>query len=67
MSDAVILCLCNGLTDAAIAQALAEGARRRPGAVYAACGCKAQCGTCVREVLAVIRAAPGMGLLARLT
>ena len=66
MSDAVILCLCNGLTDAAIAQALAEGARR-PGAVYAACGCKAQCGTCVREVLAAIRAAPGLGVPTRHT
>lgn len=65
MSEAVILCLCNGLTDAAITQALARGARR-PGEVYAACGCKAQCGTCVREVLAALRAAPMAEAPARL-
>ncbi|MES2714051.1 MAG: (2Fe-2S)-binding protein [Pseudomonadota bacterium] len=66
MSEAVVLCLCNGLTDAAIAKALAQGARR-PGEVYAACGCKAQCGTCVRDVLAALRAAPAAAAPARLT
>lgn len=68
MSEPVILCLCNGLTDAAIARALAQGARR-PGEVYAACGCKAQCGTCVREVLMALRgvAAPPPGAASRAT
>ena len=48
------ICLCNGLTDCRIQQAVAAGACR-PKEVYAACGCKAQCGGCTRSILALIR------------
>lgn len=50
------ICLCNGLTDCCIRQAVAAGAGR-PKEVYAACGCKAQCGGCTRGILALIREA----------
>jgi bacterioferritin-associated ferredoxin len=48
------LCLCNALTDAQIGQAVRDGACR-PREVYAACGCRAQCGGCTRSVLGIIR------------
>jgi bacterioferritin-associated ferredoxin len=51
---AVYICLCNGLTDCRIQQAVAAGAGR-PKEVYASCGCKAQCGGCTRTILALIR------------
>jgi bacterioferritin-associated ferredoxin len=51
---AVYICLCNGLTDCRIQQAVAAGAGR-PKEVYAACGCKAQCGGCTRTILGLIR------------
>ncbi|MCO6415528.1 (2Fe-2S)-binding protein [Siccirubricoccus sp. KC 17139] len=50
----MIVCLCNALTDRQLEQAVAQGARR-PREVYAACDCKAQCGTCTRMVLGMIR------------
>lgn len=53
----MIVCLCNALTDAQLADAVAQGARR-PRDVYAACDCKAQCGTCTRMILSMIREAP---------
>ncbi len=53
-NGAVYICLCNGLTDGRIQQAVAAGAGR-PKEVYAACGCKAQCGGCTRSILALIR------------
>jgi len=52
----VYICLCNGLTDTQIATVVAAGADR-PKAVYAACGCRAQCGGCTRTILATIREA----------
>ena len=55
-TGAVYICLCNGLTDCCIRQAVASGAGR-PKEVYAACGCKAQCGGCTRSILALIREA----------
>jgi bacterioferritin-associated ferredoxin len=50
----MIVCLCNALSDAQLASAVAQGARR-PREVYAACDCKAQCGTCTHMILALIR------------
>ncbi|WP_367614908.1 (2Fe-2S)-binding protein [Plastoroseomonas arctica] len=54
MSEAVYICLCNGLTDRVVGQAV-EGGAARPGEVYAACQCKAQCGSCVRLILGIIK------------
>ncbi|HYZ32683.1 MAG TPA: (2Fe-2S)-binding protein [Crenalkalicoccus sp.] len=48
------LCLCNGLTDSQIAGVIAAGAHR-PKEVYGTCGCRAQCGSCTRVILAMIR------------
>jgi len=52
----VIVCLCNALTDTRLTEAVAQGARS-PRDVYAACDCKAQCGTCTRMILGMIREA----------
>ena len=52
----MIVCLCNALTDGQLSEAVAQGARR-PRDVYAACDGKAQCGTCTRMILAMIREA----------
>jgi bacterioferritin-associated ferredoxin len=52
------VCLCNALSDAQIGHALRDGACR-PRDVYAACGCRAQCGGCTKTILGMIRnAAP---------
>ena len=48
------VCLCNGLTDAQIAAAIAGGARR-PKEVYCACGSRAECGGCTATILGMIR------------
>jgi bacterioferritin-associated ferredoxin len=48
------ICLCNALTDAQITHAIQEGACR-PREVYAACGCRAQCGGCTGMILGAIR------------
>jgi bacterioferritin-associated ferredoxin len=50
----VYVCLCNALTEARIMKAADDGARR-PGEVYAACGGRAQCGTCTSTVLCMLR------------
>ena len=52
----MIVCLCNALTDTKLSEVVAQGARR-PRDVYAACDCKAQCGTCTRMILSMIREA----------
>lgn len=52
----MIVCLCNALTDQQLTEAVAQGATR-PRDVYAACDCKAQCGTCTRMILSMIREA----------
>lgn len=53
----MIICLCNVLTDAQLADAIAKGARR-PKDVYCACGGTAQCGGCTRTILSMIRETP---------
>ena len=49
------VCLCNALTDRKLRQAAAAMGSQRPNEVYAACGCRAQCGQCVRAVLQLLR------------
>jgi bacterioferritin-associated ferredoxin len=51
------ICLCNGLTDRKLRQAVANGCAT-PAEAYAACGCRAQCGQCVRAVLEMLREIP---------
>ena len=46
------ICLCNALTDTDIKRA-AAGAQR-PAEVFANCNCRAQCGSCVKTVCAMI-------------
>jgi bacterioferritin-associated ferredoxin len=50
----VYICLCNALTEARVRDAASEGARR-PGEIYAACGGRAQCGTCTSTILCLLR------------
>ena len=49
------VCLCNALTDRKLKQAAAAIGSQRPGEIYAACGCRAQCGQCVQAVLRLLR------------
>jgi bacterioferritin-associated ferredoxin len=53
------ICLCNALTDRKLKQAATETGSTRPGEIYAACGCRAQCGQCVQAVLDLVRAHVG--------
>jgi bacterioferritin-associated ferredoxin len=50
----MIVCLCNGLTDAVVREAIAAGAKR-PKEVYCACGKNAQCGCCTGTILSMLR------------
>ncbi len=52
----MIICSCNVLSDGQLFDAIAQGANR-PREVYAACGCKAECGNCTRTILHLIREA----------
>lgn len=49
------ICLCNGLSDTRIQAAIDAGASRTHD-VYAACGCRAQCGCCTATILGLLRA-----------
>jgi bacterioferritin-associated ferredoxin len=60
----MVLCLCNGLSDTRIEQAIRQGARR-PRDVHATCGCRAQCGRCTAAILGVIRDAAAQPLSAK--
>lgn len=48
------ICLCNGLTDAQVAEAIRQGARR-PREIQARCGCGARCGRCAADLRAALR------------
>lgn len=50
----VYICLCHALTEADVRQAAADGVQRA-GEFYAACGCRAQCGSCARKVICLLR------------
>ncbi len=49
------VCICNALTDRKLKQAAAQAGCVRPSDAYEACGCRAQCGKCVKSVLAILR------------
>ena len=49
------ICLCNALTDRQVRQAAATAGTTKPSNVYAACGCRAQCGQCVRALVELLR------------
>jgi bacterioferritin-associated ferredoxin len=50
----VYVCLCNAITDSQVRQAAARGATR-PKDVFETCGCGAQCASCVRTILGLLR------------
>jgi bacterioferritin-associated ferredoxin len=52
---AVYVCLCNALTDHQVKQAATAAGTTKPSTVYAACGCRAQCGQCVKAMVALLR------------
>jgi bacterioferritin-associated ferredoxin len=49
------VCLCNALTDRQVKQAAATAGTTKPSSIYAACGCRAQCGQCVKALVALLR------------
>lgn len=49
------VCLCNALTDRQVKAAAAATNPTRPSEIYAACGCRAQCGNCIKKLLHIIR------------
>ena len=49
------VCLCNALTDRQVKQAAATAGVRTTASIYAACGCRAQCGQCARALLDLLR------------
>jgi bacterioferritin-associated ferredoxin len=51
----VYVCLCNALTDRQVKQAAAAAGTVRPSMIYAACGCRAQCGQCVKALVLLLR------------
>ena len=57
-SNGMYVCSCNGLTDAQIQSAIASGAGRTHD-VYAACNCRAQCGSCTASILCMLRGRHG--------
>jgi len=50
----VYVCLCNGLTDRQVQQAVAAGAAAVK-EIYAACACRAQCGRCAKTLRELMR------------
>jgi bacterioferritin-associated ferredoxin len=55
MDAPLYICLCNALTDRRLKQAASATGSARPAEIYAACGCRAQCGQCVQAVLDLLR------------
>jgi bacterioferritin-associated ferredoxin len=51
----VYVCICNALTDRQVKQAAIDAGTTKSSAIYAACGCRAQCGQCVRAMVALLR------------
>lgn len=52
----MVVCSCNLLTHKDVEAAVADGANH-PREIYAARGCKAQCGNCVKGVVCLLREA----------
>jgi bacterioferritin-associated ferredoxin len=55
----VYICLCNALTDRQVKQAAAATGTTKTSEVYAACGCRAQCGQCARALVNLLRGETG--------
>jgi bacterioferritin-associated ferredoxin len=53
------VCLCNGLTDRQVKQAAAAAGTIKTSSIYAACGCRAQCGQCVKALMSLLRGTTG--------
>ena len=53
------ICLCNALTDRQVKQAAATAGTTKPSVIYAACGCRAQCGQCARALVNLLRVEGG--------
>lgn len=49
------LCICNALTDRKLKDVIVEGNTASAADVYQACGCRAQCGECVKAIKAMLR------------
>lgn len=49
------LCICNALTDRKLKDVITEGNSTKASDVYQACGCRAQCGECVKAIKAMLR------------
>ena len=49
------VCLCNALTDRQVKQAAVAAGVTKTSEVYAACGCRAQCGQCARALAKLLR------------
>ena len=49
------VCLCNALTDHQVLRAAETAGTPKPSSVYAACGCRAQCGQCVKALVSLLR------------
>jgi len=57
----VYVCLCNALTDRQVKAAAASAGTIRPSGIYEACGCRAQCGQCVKALVALLRGEGAVG------
>jgi bacterioferritin-associated ferredoxin len=53
--DGMYVCLCNALTDRQVKQAAVTAGTTKPSSIYATCGCRAQCGQCVKAMVALLR------------
>lgn len=49
------LCICNALTDRKLKDVITERGSANAADVYQACGCRAQCGECVKAIKAMLR------------
>jgi len=51
----VYICICNALTDRRLSEAIIKSGSRCPDEAYAACGCRAKCGKCVKAIAELLR------------
>ncbi len=49
------ICICNALTDRKLQDTISTSNSNSPDELYAACGCRAKCGKCVRVVREMLR------------
>jgi bacterioferritin-associated ferredoxin len=55
----VYICICNALTDRQVKLAVATAGSTKTADIYAACGCRAQCGQCARALVSLLRGEGG--------